>query len=234
MSSFFPFHTFFRSLTHNGLSSKFKKLLTPGKISQTLCLGNLTDRTTYEYLRRVSPDLKLVRGRCDVEASSLPLTQVVVHGSLRIGFLEGFTLVSGEPDLLLAEANRLDVDVLCWGGGTHRFDAFEYMDKFFVNPGSATGAFTVGWSGDMAEKKSSKDGRNATADEEGNEIIPSFCLMDVWKPLQNTSLYNHFLRHGDVVHLLTREFYTSSQQNTGPRNFSYSLCISVKKRCEWG
>lgn len=158
---------------------KFKKLLTPGKISQTLCLGNLTDRTTYEYLRRVSPDLKLVRGRCDVEASSLPLTQVVVHGSLRIGFLEGFTLVSGEPDLLLAEANRLDVDVLCWGGGTHRFDAFEYMDKFFVNPGSATGAFTVGWSGDMAEKKSSKDGRNATADEEGNEIIPSFCLMDV-------------------------------------------------------
>jgi vacuolar protein sorting-associated protein 29 len=50
--------------------------------------------------------------------------------------------------------------VLCWGG-THKFDAFEYMDKFFVNPGTATGAFTTGWS---------KDGEDPT---------PSFCLMDV-------------------------------------------------------
>ncbi|PKS10437.1 hypothetical protein jhhlp_002188 [Lomentospora prolificans] len=141
------------------LPAKFKKLLAPGKISQTLCLGNLTDKTTYEYLRSITPDLKIVKGRYDVEATSLPLTQVVSHGSLRIGFLEGFTLVSDEPDLLLAEANRLDVDVLCWGG-THKFDAFEYMDKFFVNPGSATGAFTTGWA-------------------EGGEPTPSFCLMDV-------------------------------------------------------
>lgn len=139
---------------------QFKKLLAPGKISQTLCLGNLTDKSTYEYLRTITPDLKIVKGRYDVEATSLPLTQVVSHGSLRVGFLEGFTLVSGEPDLLLAEANRLDVDVLCWGG-THRFDAFEYMDKFFVNPGSATGAFN-----------------GADAD-----VVPSFCLMDVRLPL---------------------------------------------------
>jgi len=113
----------------------------------------------------MAPDLKIVKGRMDVEATSLPLTQVVTHGSVRIGFLEGFTLVSNEPDLLLAEANRLDVDVLCWGG-THRFECFEYMDKFFVNPGSATGAFTTNWAaqGDGAEEE---------------EVVPSFCLMDV-------------------------------------------------------
>lgn len=62
--------------------------------------------------------------------------------------------------MLLAEANKLDVDVLCWGG-THRFDAFDHEGKFFVNPGSATGAFTTGWMG------------------EGEEIVPSFCLMNV-------------------------------------------------------
>jgi len=113
----------------------------------------------------MAPDLKIVKGRMDVEATSLPLTQVVTHGSVRIGFLEGFTLVSNEPDLLLAEANRLDVDVLCWGG-THRFECFEYMDKFFVNPGSATGAFTTNWAaqGDGVEEE---------------EVVPSFCLMDV-------------------------------------------------------
>jgi len=143
------------------IPAKFKKLLTPGKIGQTLCLGNLTDKPTYEYLRSISPDLKIVKGRFDAEATSLPLSQVVTHGQLRIGFLEGFTVVSpGEMDLLLAEANKLDVDVLCWGG-THRFDAYEYENKFFVNPGSATGAFTSGWVG------------------EGEEIVPSFCLMDV-------------------------------------------------------
>ncbi|KAK3387070.1 vacuolar protein sorting-associated protein 29 [Podospora didyma] len=142
------------------IPAKFKKLLAPGKIGQTLCLGNLTDKATYEYLRTMAPDLKIVKGRMDVEATSLPLTQVVTHGNVRIGFLEGFTLVSNEPDLLLAEANKLDVDVLCWGG-THKFECFEYMDKFFVNPGSATGAFTTGWMPD---------------DE---EVVPSFCLMDV-------------------------------------------------------
>ncbi|KAF4595938.1 MJ0936 family phosphodiesterase [Ophiocordyceps camponoti-floridani] len=156
---------------------KFKKLLAPGKIGQTLCLGNLTDKQTYEYLRSVAPDLKMVKGRFDVEAASLPLTHVVTHGGIRIGFLEGFTIVSSEPDILLAEANRLDVDVLCWGG-THRFDAFEYMDKFFVNPGSATGAYCNGWD--------FKDGDAATGAycngwdfKDGDAPTPSFCLMDV-------------------------------------------------------
>ncbi|KAI5458117.1 Metallo-dependent phosphatase-like protein [Mariannaea sp. PMI_226] len=158
------------------IPAKFKKLLAPGKIGQTLCLGNLTDKHTYEYLRSIAPDLKIVKGRYDVEATSLPLTQLVTHGGIRIGFLEGFTLVSNEPDLLLAEANKLDVDVLCWGG-THRFDAFEYMDKFFVNPGSATGAYATEWNKD------------------GDEPTPSFCLMDVQGI--SLTLYVYQLRKDD-------------------------------------
>lgn len=41
------------------------------------------------------------------------------------------------------------------------------MDKFFVNPGSATGAFSTGWGGIAAEGA------------EEDEVVPSFCLMDV-------------------------------------------------------
>ncbi|KAK4251661.1 Metallo-dependent phosphatase-like protein [Corynascus novoguineensis] len=169
---------------------KFKKLLSPGKISQTLCLGNLTDRATYDYLRSISPDLKMVRGRMDVEATSLPLTQVVTHGSVRVGFLEGFTLVSDEPDVLLAEANRLDVDVLCWSGGTHRFECFEYMDKFFVNPGSATGAMTTDWVAGGAA-----GGSGGAMGEQGEEVVPSFCLMDVQGI--SLTLYVYQLRKGE-------------------------------------
>ncbi|KAL2265388.1 hypothetical protein VTJ83DRAFT_6488 [Remersonia thermophila] len=163
---------------------KFKKLLSPGKIAQTLCLGNLTDRATYDYLRSISPDLRLVRGRMDVEAASLPLTQVVTHGALRIGFLEGFTLVSDEPDVLLAEANRLDVDILCWSGGSHRFECFEYMDKFFVNPGSATGAMTPDWNSD-----------NNNNNNDDDDVVPSFCLMDVQGI--SLTLYVYQLRKGE-------------------------------------
>lgn len=54
----------------------------------------------------------------------------------------------------------MDCDVLLCGG-SHRFEAYELEGKFFVSPGSATGAMTTGpWA-------------------EGEEPVPSFVLMDV-------------------------------------------------------
>lgn len=141
--------------------SQFRKLLTPGKIGQILCLGNLTDRNTFEFLRQVAPDLQLVKGDFDVDSPNLPLSKVVTHGSLRIGFTHGHTIIpSGDADALLIAARQMDVDILLWGG-THRFEAFELEGRFFVNPGSATGALNTGYC------------------PEGEEPTPSFCLMDV-------------------------------------------------------
>lgn len=54
----------------------------------------------------------------------------------------------------------MDVDVLLWGG-THKFEAYEMEGKFFINPGSATGALSTGWGW------------------ETEDPTPSFCLMDV-------------------------------------------------------
>jgi len=54
----------------------------------------------------------------------------------------------------------MDVDVLMWGG-THRFEAYELEGKFFVNPGSATGAMSTEWW------------------PEEEDPVPSFVLMDV-------------------------------------------------------
>ncbi|KAI9751163.1 MAG: Karyopherin transporter [Chaenotheca gracillima] len=144
-----------------GIPAKFKKLLTPGKIGQILCLGNLTDKDTYDFLRSVASDLQIVKGDFDVEAPNLALSRIVTHGSLRIGFTHGHTVLpSGDADSLLITARQMDVDVLLWGG-THRFEAYELEGKFFVNPGSATGALSTGWWAD------------------GEEPTPSFCLMDV-------------------------------------------------------
>lgn len=50
------------------------------------------------------------------------------------------------------------------------------MDKFFVNPGSATGAFSTGWGGTIPE---GGGGGQGGEEEGGEEVVPSFCLMDV-------------------------------------------------------
>jgi vacuolar protein sorting-associated protein 29 len=143
---------------------QFKKLLTPGKIGQILCLGNITDRETTEFLRAIAPDLQVVKGDFDTENPTLALSKVVTHGSLRIGFTHGHSIIPpGDADSLLIAARQMDVDVLLWGG-THRFEAYEMEGKFFVNPGSATGAMTTGWWSDAEDP------------------TPSFVLMDVSVP----------------------------------------------------
>lgn len=131
-------------------------------MGQVLCLGNLADRETFNFFRNVSPDLQLVKGDFDVDSHNLPLSKVVTHGSLRIGFLHGHTIVPpGDPDALLITARQMDVDVLLWGG-THAFETYELEGRFFVNPGSATGAMST------SAKVVDRDA-----------MLPTFCLMDV-------------------------------------------------------
>jgi len=176
---------------------QFKKLLTPGKIGQILCLGNLTSPSVYAFLRSLAPDLQLVKGDFDLPLittapapnaatvaqtvggapapeTTFPiptaLSKVVTHGSLRIGFTHGDSIIpTGDPDALLIAARQMDVDVLCWGG-TCKFEAYEMEGKFFINPGSATGA--VSWSDEVLPA-----GTNAADQQDDN--TPSFVLMDV-------------------------------------------------------
>jgi vacuolar protein sorting-associated protein 29 len=96
------------------------------------------------------------------------LSKVVTHGTLRIGFTHGDSIIPpGDPDALLIAARQMDVDVLCWGG-TCRFEAYEMEGKFFVNPGSATGA--VSWI---------DEGFVGGTEEDEDSSTPSFVLMDV-------------------------------------------------------
>jgi len=71
----------------------------------------------------------------------------------------------------------MGVDVFVWGG-THRFEALELEGRFFINPGSATGAIAPGYW------------------QEGEDPVPSFMLMD----LQGMSLvlYIYTLDNGQI------------------------------------
>ncbi|KAF7315304.1 Vacuolar protein sorting-associated protein 29 [Mycena indigotica] len=152
--------------THD-LPAKFKKLLVPGKIQQILCTGNVCDKETYEYLRTISPDVNVVRGDFD-ETSNFPLSITVVHNPIKIGVIHGHQSVPvGDLDSLDAIARQMDVDVLV-SGHTHTFQAREHDNRFFVNPGSATGAWTGAIPGDPT---------------------PSFALMDIQGPAVVTYVY---------------------------------------------
>jgi len=201
------------------LPHKFKKLLAPGKISQVLCTGNVCDRETMEYLRSIvsgaGAEIKIVRGDYD-ELPDLPSSLTVTHSNnLRIGLIHGHqSLPLGSLDSLSAIARQMDVDVLI-SGGTHAVQAIEYDGRFFLNPGTATGAWTGAWNGAKpgfskgAASYTPSANTNPTGEKategmvEGIKMIspngdptPSFALMDIQGTVVVTYVYQ-FL-DGDV------------------------------------
>lgn len=95
---------------------------------------------------------------------------------------------SVDPEALLIAAREMGVDVFVWGG-THRFEALELEGKFFINPGSATGAIAPGyWAEGYATIINDVNDRE--------EPVPSFMLMD----LQGMSLvlYIYTLENGQI------------------------------------
>nr|XP_061843421.1 vacuolar protein sorting-associated protein 29 isoform X1 [Nerophis lumbriciformis] len=150
----------------NTLPAKFKKLLVPGKIQHILCTGNLCTKESYDYLKTLAGDVHIVRGDFD-ENLNYPEQKVVTVGQFKIGLIHGHQVIPwGDMASLALLQRQLDVDILI-SGHTHKFEAFENENKFYINPGSATGAYTA---------------------LESN-IIPSFVLMDIQASTVVTYVY---------------------------------------------
>ncbi|ORX48115.1 vacuolar protein sorting-associated protein 29-like protein [Piromyces finnis] len=123
------------------LPEKFKKLLVPGKIQQIVSTGNLCNKETFDYLKTVASDIHVVKGNFD-EVGKLTDTKIITHGPITIGVEHGHQIIPwGNLESLSIEARRLNVDIFI-SGHTHKFQAFEHEGRFFINPGSATGAYS--------------------------------------------------------------------------------------------
>jgi vacuolar protein sorting-associated protein 29 len=151
------------------LPKQFKALLQPGKIQHIICTGNVVDKLTFDYLRSLASDVHVVRVssararaiwhhqrpptlqvRGDFDegtfmpgvADSLPETKVVQIGAFKLGVCHGHQMVPwGDAQALGAMQRQLDCDILVTGH-THSFQTHESDGKLFINPGSATGAFS--------------------------------------------------------------------------------------------
>ncbi|KAI9263762.1 vacuolar protein sorting-associated protein 29-like protein [Sporodiniella umbellata] len=170
------------------LPLKFKKLLIPGKIQKIICTGNLTDKSTFDYLRTIAGDITVVKGDTDQD-TQLPQTKVLKIDNLSIGVLHGHQVIPwGDEESLNIAARQLEVDILLTGH-THRLEMYENCGSFFVNPGSATGAYSS-----MSTE----------------EPIPSFVLMDIQGNTATTYVYKLI---GDEVKVEKGEFTKHSNAN---------------------
>ncbi|KAJ7419322.1 Vacuolar protein sorting-associated protein 29 [Willisornis vidua] len=96
-----------------------------------------------------------------------PEQKVVTVGQFRIGLIHGHQVIPwGDMASLALLQRQFDVDILI-SGHTHKFEAFEHENKFYINPGSATGAYHA----------------------LENNIIPSFVLMDIQASTVVTYVY---------------------------------------------
>jgi predicted phosphodiesterase len=90
---------------------------------------------------QVSPAFPLILFFILFQNLNYPEQKVVTVGQFRIGLCHGHQVVPwGEPDSLALIQRQLDVDILI-SGHTHKFEAYEQENKFYINPGSATGAY---------------------------------------------------------------------------------------------
>lgn len=150
----------------SSLPAKFKKLLVPGRIHHILATGNICTKESYDYLKSLANDVHIVRGDFD-ENLTYPEQKVVTVGQFRIGLCHGHQVVPrGDPEALALIQRQLDVDILITGH-TYKFEAYEHGNKFYINPGSATGAFNP----------------------LDTNVVPSFVLMDIQSTTVVTYVY---------------------------------------------
>jgi len=155
------------------IHAKFKKLLVPGKIQHILATGNLCSKDVQDYFRTLASDVHFVKGDFD-ENQTFPESKVVTIGQFKIGLTHGHQIVPwGDREARAMVQRQMDVDILVTGH-THVFESYEYQGKFFVNPGSATGAYSP----------------------LTNEVIPTFVLMDIQGSRVITYVYQ--LKGADV------------------------------------
>lgn len=117
--------------------SELKKLLL-----DVLCTGNLVTKEQYDELKGLAPNVHIVRGGFD-DDSSYPESKVIQIGQFRVGLIHGHQIVPwGDAHSLAMIQRQLDVDILITGH-THKNEVNEYEGKWFINPGSITGAYRL-------------------------------------------------------------------------------------------
>ena len=123
------------------IPTQFKNLLIPNKIQHVLSLGNMGSKESYDWLKSLSNDFHAVKGEYD--DSNFPETKVITIGDFKIGMIHGHQVTSyGDLEALSVIQRQLNCDILL-SGHTHSNSVNVFESKYYINPGSISGAFSL-------------------------------------------------------------------------------------------
>ena len=122
------------------INEQFKSILIPNKLQHVLSLGNIGSRESYDWLKSLSNDFHTAKG--DFDEGDIPEKKVVQIGEFKIGMIHGHQVLPwGDLDALTNVQRELGCDILL-SGHTHQIGVKVKEKKFYINPGSISGAFS--------------------------------------------------------------------------------------------
>jgi vacuolar protein sorting-associated protein 29 len=122
------------------IPTQFKNLLIPNKIQHVLSLGNMGSKESYDWLKSLSNDFHAVKGEYD--ETNFPETKVITIGEFKIGMIHGHQVTPfGDLEALSVIQRQLNCDILL-SGHTHSNSVNVFESKYYINPGSISGAFS--------------------------------------------------------------------------------------------
>ena len=131
----------FIPLRNPDIDTQFKSILVPNKIQHVICLGNIGNQATFDFLHSLSSDFLVVKGDYDINRD-LPEKRAIQIGNFRIGMIHGHQIIPmGDLEILANVQRELDCDILA-SGFTHQLSVNTKEGKLYINPGSLSGALS--------------------------------------------------------------------------------------------
>ena len=122
------------------ITEQFKSILTPNKVQHVLCLGNIGNRESLDWLKSLSNDFHQVKG--DFDDGEIPEKKLVQIGDFSLGLIHGHQVLPwGDIESLANVQRSLGCDILI-SGHTHKTNIKFKENKLYINPGSISGAFS--------------------------------------------------------------------------------------------
>ena len=122
------------------ITEQFKSILTPNKVQHVLCLGNIGNRESLDWLKSLSNDFHQVKG--DFDDGEIPEKKLVQIGDFSLGLIHGHQVLPwGDIESLANVQRSLGCDILI-SGHTHKTNIKVKDNKLYINPGSISGAFS--------------------------------------------------------------------------------------------
>jgi len=122
------------------ITEQFKTILTPNKVQHVLCLGNIGNQESLDWLKSLSNDFHNVKG--DFDEGDIPEKKCVQIGDFNIGLIHGHQVLPwGDIESLANVQRSLGCDILL-SGHTHKTNIKVKENKLYINPGSISGAFS--------------------------------------------------------------------------------------------